>query len=143
MTASFLVPSSLLYQLPFNEELAGYGHEDTLYGYQLMKQGTPVKHIDNPVIHKGLEPGDLFLRKTRQSLVNLNTICKLTKNDPEFIKMVRILKWCHTLKRYKTGRIFTLLFRPIKKFLEQQLTGKHPHLWMLDIYKLGTICQHI
>ncbi len=143
MTASFLVPSSLLYQLPFNEELTGYGHEDTLYGYQLMKQRTPIKHIDNPVIHEGLEPGDVFLRKTREGLGNLNKIGTLTKNDPEFIDMVRVLKVCHKLKRLKTHKPLDWFFKIFERTLAKHLTGKHPRLWMLDVYKLGTICQNI
>ncbi len=141
MTGSFLVPSSLLYQLPFNEELSGYGHEDTLYGYQLMKRSIAVKHIDNPIIHNGLESGIMFLSKIRQSLVNLKKISELTKYDPEFIDMVRVLKVYHTLKRYKIDRLFILFFKPIENTTIKHLTGKHPRLCMLDVYKLGIICQ--
>jgi glycosyltransferase involved in cell wall biosynthesis len=142
MTGSFLVPSSLLYQLPFNEELYGYGHEDTLYGYQLMKRGIAIKHIDNPILHNGLDTATEFLNKTRQSLLNLRIISEFTKNDPEFIDMVSVLKVCQLFKRYKMHKLFAIMFIPIEKTLAKRLTGKRPSLWVLDLYKLGTICQY-
>lgn len=141
MTASFLIPASIMYQMPFNEELKGYGHEDTLYGFQLMQQYIPVKHIDNPVIHNGLETADIFLEKTKTSLENLLKVYELTRHNKAFRDMVRVLKTCETLKKLKVRLAFMLFYRMMNRPLYRSLTGPHPKLWMLDIYKLGTICQ--
>jgi len=141
MTASFLVPASLLFELPFNEELNGYGHEDTLYGFQLKKRNIHVKHIDNPVIHRGLEPADVFLEKTRDSLANLIKIYELTGYDVDFLDMVRVLKTCEQIKRQRLRPLLALFHSLAGHCLARRLAGRHPRLWMLDLYKLGIICK--
>lgn len=141
MTASFLIPASILYQLPFNEELHGYGHEDTLYGFQLMQGHIPVKHIDNPVIHNGLETAEEFLEKTKTSLKNLVRVYELTSHNRAFRDMVRVLKTCETIKKLRARQVFMFFYSMVNRPLYRSLTGPHPRLWMLDIYKLGNICQ--
>ncbi len=54
MTNNFLISRSILSQIRFDESLVQYGHEDTLFGFELKKKGIPVIHIQNPLIHTGL-----------------------------------------------------------------------------------------
>ncbi len=67
----FLATKSILKHVPFDNDLKAYGHEDTVFGLALEQQGIPVVHIDNTLVHDGLEPADEFLDKTRQGLRNL------------------------------------------------------------------------
>jgi glycosyltransferase involved in cell wall biosynthesis len=55
MTNNFLIHKSILKKIKFEERIKGYGHEDTLFGYQLMKSSIPVKHIDNQAIIRFLK----------------------------------------------------------------------------------------
>ena len=55
MTNNFLISRIILSQIRFDESLVHYGHEDTLFGFELKKKGIPVIHIQNPLIHIGLE----------------------------------------------------------------------------------------
>jgi len=64
MTNNFLIPKALFLSIKLNEELNGYGHEDTLLGLELKIKQIPILHIDNPLCHIGLESVDEFLRKT-------------------------------------------------------------------------------
>ncbi len=55
----------------FDEQVRAYGHEDTLFGESLRRMGIEVLHIDNPLLHTGLEPASAFLDKSRQAVATL------------------------------------------------------------------------
>lgn len=139
---NFLIHKNILKTVPFNEMLSGYGHEDTLLGYEINKRGIPIRHIDNPLIHKGLETAKEFLAKTDQGLKNLLKINELLQHEPEFIQTVRVLNLSHRLKRLKLLKPFVTVFSYTEKSIVRQLLGKSPNLWMLDYYKLGKISQY-
>ena len=92
MTNNFMIPKSILQRIPFNENIKGYGHEDTLLGYELMKNKVPVKHIDNPLHHIGLQDNRDFLDKSREGVKNLAFINNYLDNGADLAKMVRLLK---------------------------------------------------
>lgn len=66
----------------------GYGHEDTLLGKQLERLGARIVHIDNPVVHTGLEEDAVFLRKSEEAARNLARLYraeKLTRQEARLI----------------------------------------------------------
>jgi glycosyltransferase involved in cell wall biosynthesis len=139
MTANFLIRADVLKRVSFSEKLKGYGHEDTLFGYQLKKNGIPVFHTDNPALHTGLEPAGVFLEKTRQAITNLLTIEKMLQNDPGFSKSVRVLHTRRKLARYGLCGLSGFLFSRCRTRLEKNLLGNKPRLWVFDFYKLGIL----
>ena len=68
---NLLVPKTIFQKIAFDENIKGYGHEDTLFGIQLKKAGVTVAHIDNPIIHIGLDNHKNFIQKTKVGLENL------------------------------------------------------------------------
>lgn len=142
MTASFLLPAATIYELPFNEEINGYGHEDTLYGFQLKQRHIPVKHIDNPVMHNGLEQSAEFLEKTKHAMSNLRRVYELTGSHKDFRDMVKVLKACENIRKWRLHALLGLFCRLSEKHVYRHLCGKSPRLWMLDIYKLSHICHN-
>lgn len=68
---NFLANRGVLLRHPFPEHHRGYGHEDTLWGQELRSAAVGLRHLDNPTVHLGLEPADVFLRKQREALSNL------------------------------------------------------------------------
>jgi len=60
----------------FTESLTKYGHEDTLYGAELEFNSYTVMHINNPIIHLGLDEVSVFLEKTEFALINLLSLQK-------------------------------------------------------------------
>ncbi len=141
MTNNFLVSKDIFEKFRLNELIAGYGHEDTFLGYELKKAGISIMHIDNPLIHAGLEPSDVFLEKTKEAIQNLLKIYKLTGYDREFANMVSLLKTCRKIKQWKLAFLMRIIFGNFHAAMEKNLLGADPKLWVFDLYKLGYICK--
>jgi len=71
MTGNFMIRREIFRDIQFDENIKSYGHEDTLFGLDVMRQRLQILHIDNPTIHRGLMPLDQFLQKNRQAVKNL------------------------------------------------------------------------
>ncbi len=141
MTANFLIRQNVFGRISFSEQLRGYGHEDTLFGYQLKKMGIPVFHTDNPAVHTGLEPAAILLEKIRQAMGNLLAVEKMLENDPEFSQMVKVLKARQKLSRLRLCELYRLAFTAGRSGLEKNLLGSRPSLRAFDLYKLGILIQ--
>lgn len=141
MTANFSIRREIFKRVEFSESLNGYGHEDTLFGYQLQRQRIPVFHTDNPALHAGLEPAHKFLEKTRQAMKNLLAIEAMLQGDPEFTGMVRVLRSRHQLGRFGLTGLYRQLFLACKSRMEKNLMGDKPKLHILDLYKLGLLIR--
>jgi len=68
---NFFLSTEVFEKIRFRESISRYGHEDTIFGIELEREGVSVKHIDNQLIHAGLDTAELFLEKTRDGLKNL------------------------------------------------------------------------
>ncbi|HSV89096.1 MAG TPA: glycosyltransferase family 2 protein [Bacteroidales bacterium] len=141
MTNNFMAPKSVMLKIPFNELLTGYGHEDTLFGYELMRNNIAIKHIDNPLLHIGLQTNLEFLAKTREGVKNLATINKIVKSDSDFARMSKLLVIYNILSLLGLRNMGATLFRMVKKNLENNLLGQSPNLFLFDLYKLGFLLQ--
>lgn len=133
MTNNFMVSKSLIHSLQFDETITGYGHEDTLYGWELEKIKANIKHIDNPVIHIGLDPNSEFISK---SLLGVENGWKLCASGKLPIKKIRAIA---RFEQFKAAGILKVLAKNIsikeKRFLTN-LCGNHPNLKYLDLLKL-------
>ena len=68
---NFMVKAHIFKNVQFDEEVKGYGYEDLLYAEKLKEMKVAVMHIDNPVLHDGLETAEQFISKTRNAIKNL------------------------------------------------------------------------
>lgn len=130
---NFMISASVFKIICFNEEIKGYGHEDTLFGLELQKNGIKVHHIDNTAIHQGIESADVFMNKTREGLKNLLDIQRL--NGSLISKNVKLLSFYSFFKFLGLSPIVNFLFKRISPHLEKKLTGLSPSLYLFDIYK--------
>ncbi len=140
MTNNFLIHKELFNKYKLNETISGYGHEDTYFGYQLKKEGISIIHIDNPLIHVGLETSDVFLNKTREAIRNLLKAYKYTEHDKEFASMVSLLQAYSRVKQFKIAFFMRFGYKTFKNLMDKNLLGSKPKLWIFDLYKLGYIC---
>ena len=138
MTNNFLISKLLFNKVRFSEHIISYGHEDTLFGYELLKQNVLINHIENPVIHIGLETNKEFIEKTKKALVNLMIIYKMHKNDKVFIENISLLKFYNKL-RFLAPVIF-LIYKLFKRALERNILSKNPSIKYFSYYKLGYFC---
>ena len=125
-------------KITFDPELRKYGHEDTLFAYEVSLLKLKVKHIDNPVEHGDIDQAAIFLKKIKMGLVNIVSLYRQGKIDPDFVKMLSIYQ-----KFEKTGlkilaRIFYKLF---EKVVFRNLTSGNPSLFLFNLYRLGYICS--
>jgi glycosyltransferase involved in cell wall biosynthesis len=137
MTNNFLIEKKVLEKVPFDERISGYGHEDTLFGYQLQKQGIPIKHIDNPILHAELQTNTEFLEKSENAISNLKDILSYVNNDKVFIKDVTLLKYFTSLKKMGLLFLVKLPFSLTRSMLKSRLSKGMASMALFDFYKLG------
>jgi hypothetical protein len=132
MTNNFVVPKAVMLNIPFDETVTTYGHEDTLFGFQLQAAGIDILHLDNPVLHIGLDEAAHWLEKQRIAIQNLY---RLHRQNPDL--HTQALRWW--LRLHRTG-LLQLVMPFLKKKSpqwEQQLLQEHqPNLRWLDILKI-------
>lgn len=135
-TFNFLIEKQVFGTVRFNEGLVKYGHEDTLFGLALKEKGISIMHIDNPLLHGGLETARVFLSKTEQGLENLFALLQ-EGHIPDQGHGIRVV---HALRRIRSlglSGFVQSLFSTVKGNLLGNLLGKAPALFLLDLYKLG------
>ena len=142
-TNNFMIGKHVFDVVKFDERIVDYGHEDTLFGYQLQKNKFTVSHIENPVLNWDIEDNSEFLRKTEIGIVNLVKILHYVDDDPEFISNVSLLEYYEKAKSMKLVWFIKLKFvflKPILKFLFMQ---GYVNLRLFAFYKLGFLCTHL
>ena len=144
LSNNFLIDKELFEKVKFNEDLIGYGHEDTLFGLELSGQGITIQHIDNQLIHLGLENASNFLEKTENGIKNLYRIELLLREKyPESVAHSRLMRSKLCLQKHHlaglASKLFHLMRRPMKSYL---LKGK-PSLSIFDLYRLGLLCSYL
>lgn len=140
MTNNFVISKEAIEKVRFNEKIRGYGHEDTLFGYDLMKCNITIKHIDNPVIHLGLESSEEFLRKTREGILNLKRIMRINGNEKRLVKDITLLAYYKKFQHAGLEGLIRYVFQKNEVRLRKNLMSKNPNLFLFDLYKLGYLC---
>ena len=140
MSNNFLMHRSLLQQFPFEEKLSGYGYEDNLMGFRLLQQGKNIRHIDNPLIHIGLETTPRFLEKTDQALANLLTLYPGPGTSTERLPPITLLRVFHQAITLHSGKMLARLYTRLHPYFLQHLNGKRPKLRVFDLYRLLKLC---
>lgn len=139
MTNNFLISKQLFEQIKFDETITTYGHEDTIFGYELKKRGVKITHINNPLIHIGLETNEHFLRKTKQGIENLKYLSKKFESEADFFDDVKILKYYKIVKKFRLKFLVKFFFNTFSKLIYRNLKGKNPNLKLFDFYKLNSL----
>jgi len=139
MTNNFMIKKDLLESIKFDESLSDYGHEDTLFGYELAKRNIQVIHIENPILNGDIEETDRFLSKTNKGIRNLYIISSKLNHSREFtrnIKLLRVWKWIRPF-----SFLYISLYSLFSKSIERNLKGIVPEMSYLDFYKLREIIR--
>jgi glycosyltransferase involved in cell wall biosynthesis len=137
MTNNFLLSRSIMLQIQFDESIVQYGHEDTLFGLELRKRNITVIHIQNPLIHIGLEIASEFLRKTSEGIENLLTLINNGKITRQDFRDIRLLRAYGILKKYRLVKINLFFYNFIANIVIRNLLGSNPSILAFDLYKLS------
>lgn len=136
ISGNFLIKKSTFLELNSKIESDGYGY-DNYFGALLKSHHIKVFHINNTVIHKGLDTNTVFLNKTEKAV---STVREIYKNHPALITENSLLEFYKSIRSYGLARVIVFLFKIFKSSLRKQLLGSNPNLKLLQFYKLGYLC---
>jgi glycosyltransferase involved in cell wall biosynthesis len=127
-----LLQKILLQKYPLDERLSGYGHEDTKFGLELSRANVPVRHLDNPVLHDGLEPAAIFLAKSQQAVRNLAQVLRTDGLGAT----TRLVQAAERLRQARLAGPVRVALSAAEPALQRNLLGYNPSLRALDALKL-------
>lgn len=131
---SFLIDREVFMRIRFDESYAHYGYEDVQFGCELEKRGVSILHIDNQLVHLGLEKSEVYLEKTRQAVQNAFA------HKDEVEGGSRLLTHYNRVVRFRMRWLFRGLWKLFGKQMEKNLLGSTPSLRIFSLYKLCYIC---
>lgn len=132
MTNNFVVPKKVYQRIKLDERLKQYGHEDTLFGLELQGVGIELKHINNPLLHLGLEPANSWLKKQQQAIQNLY---KLYLDYPHLsTRALNTWQLLHRIGLFNWG--FSFWKKKMVSWQNQLITMDTPKLYYLDFLKI-------
>lgn len=135
MTNNFIVRKETLQKIQFNETLSGYGHEDTLFGFELDECNIPIEHIDNPVLNNDLETNEVYLENSEVAINNLIHILSQVEDKDKLIKDITLLNKYFQLKSFSglVRFMFTITQPCVKWLLKVGIAS----ITLFNFYKLG------
>ena len=139
-TFNVLINKAIFEKIRFNEDLKQYGHEDTLMGYQLKKAGIDVIHIDNGLVHEGLESNRDYLNKTKLGLENLSKLYDIVTDKKTFAETARLLRVYNRLNIIGLTIFFSSLFIRFRDRAEIRLDTGDQSLRLFEFYKFCMFC---
>lgn len=142
-TFNFLIKKDLLSSIGFDECISGYGHEDTLLGWDLKQKGIPIIHIDNPLIHQVMDSTNDFISKTENSVKNLWLIYQQMNKKEEFASDIALLKCFVFLQKYHLTNLYSLFYKLFSSVIIKNLYSGKPQFFLFDLFKLGTLEKNI
>ncbi len=93
-----------------------------------------MSHIDNPVVHLGLESSEVFLRKSEESVDVLHLFLEKNMIDAEEVALTKRAK---QLKKMGLSGLFLWFYKFSKNSMKENLLSKKPSLFIFDLYRLG------
>lgn len=137
MTNNFIIQEALFNSIKFDERLTEYGHEDTLFGYELKKNQLSIVHIQNPTLNGALETNENFIRKTEVGIQNLVLILNFIDDDLTFYKDIHLLRTYLKVKPFRSVfLIIVKIYNPIIRFL---ILRGIVNIHLFNLYKLGVL----
>ncbi len=114
----------------FDSDCREYGYEDVLFGVELEKRGIKVLHIDNPLIHDGLDTNESFIRKSETALRTLKRIRDKVKGGSRVDNVYNKVAGWHMAWAAR------MCYKMFGGMMRRNLMSKNPSLKVLSLYKL-------
>ncbi len=140
MTNNFAIKREIFSYITFNESLLKYGHEDTLFGYDLYKAGIIPCHINNPVLNGDIETTDVFLEKTRKGIENLALLYHNNINNKEFAESITLTA---VYLKINNKTLVKYALKLLAKVLNPLFARGVSNALLFNIYKLGYFVKKV
>lgn len=131
ITFCFMVKAEVFHAIRFDDSITEYGHEDTLFGIELERNGVCIRHIDNPMRQGGIETNEEFLEKTRAALRNLTLMEESMEGHSSLLKLYSLLR------SLRLDGCIARWFARKESSITEHLLGEKPCLGLFFLYKLG------
>ncbi len=142
-TFNFLIPKAIFDHLTFDESLIGYGHEDTLFGWQLKKMGIRIRHIDNSLLHEVRVETKVYLKQTEQAIDNLLKILQRIEEKEEWIEQISLLRFMRKVERCFLLCFLKIGFLVCKPLIIRLLNSSSPSIKLFNFYKAGYLATYM
>lgn len=133
LTLNFIIKKNIFNKIMFNENIPNLRNEDLLFAMDAKRKNILVKHIDNPIMHLGIENSKAFLLKTKDTL---KSFIFLTNNGLLDPKVASITRTSTFIEKTKLTFLFNIMEKLLRKYFEKNLLSKKPSLLIFDLYRL-------
>ena len=130
-STNFLIERNIMLSCPFDERFLKSGYEDVMFGKQLKEAHVTVTHIDNPTLMVDFEENSAYMDKIDRSLL---TLCRFRSELQGFSKIITAEENTHLNVVKYFVRLWHRLFGSMER---RNLCGRHPHIKIFNIYRLG------
>ncbi len=137
-STNFMAPRRVMVECPFYEPMRRY--EDVFFGKTLRQQGVKILHIDNPLVMHHFDSNETYINKVDKDMETLSQYRKELKGYSPLLTGVE------TLSHRIPLCMLRLWHRLFGGLIRRNLTGRRPHLKLLNVYKVGkflTTKQHV
>lgn len=128
---NFGADRKVMEQFPFEEDIKTYGYEDLLFAQNLIDHNIKVVHIDNPVVHLGLEKNKSFIEKNLMAIANLIQLKKDGHNLNTNLEQKAFM-----LHDWSLDKIAFNFIDKRKEAYTENLMGDKPSLLKFQLLKL-------
>lgn len=136
-SGNMLVPKSIFLGLNYQASEKNYGM-DIYFGYQLFQQKIPVLHLDNPIIHLGLETNEIYFQKALQGVESRK---KYLLHEKGVDQMNPLVQAYTKLKKWRLTKLVAFGFSIVAPILKKNILSTNPKLIYFDMYRLGYLCS--
>ena len=107
---------------------------DNYFSNQLKRQNAKIGHIDNPVVHLGLEANTVFINKALKAVETTVIFENKGLMDPD---QRPLQKSYLKLKGLGLASIFNFIVSKLKAIMERNFVSENPNLFWFDLYRLS------
>lgn len=136
-SGNILIKKEIFLECNFSENKNKYGMDNFL-SYNLFTINANILHIDNEILHLGLENNSVFLKKSIESVESRH---HYLANKPKIEEINSLLKHYKTLKKLGLNKLIATSFKFFRPSLERNILGFNPNLFLFDLFRLGYICS--
>lgn len=139
LSFNLMMEKEILEKFPYDEHFEDYGHEDSVMGFTLKQAGIKVLHIDNPLIHKGLDLNEIFLAKSLKAVEKYMTNSAF--QTEELTNQIKIFRVFRKIRSLGLHRLLAFKFRVAGGLMKRNLCSGNPSLFIYDFYRLSYLCD--
>ncbi len=137
VSANFLIKKNVFLDINSSVENDGYGY-DNFVAALMKSKNIKVFHINNNVIHKGLDKNTVFLNKTEKAV---ETIFEFNRKNHETETENSLLEFYRKMNLFGLSKVIEVVFNLSKTLIKKQLLSRNPNLKLFQFYKLGYLCS--